>query len=291
MNSHQRVIVITGASSGIGKSAAKALATQGWRIIGVGRNPDRCAKAEAELRAIAPGAQVNMIRADLSLMSDAARAADAVASLTDRIDVLINNAGGVGKERVMTTEGNEATFASNHLGPFLFTQRLLPLLRAAVPGSNPGAVRVIATSSKGHEGCPGMDWADLQHIQKFSSATAYMSAKLANILFTRALAKRLQNDGIVAHAMEPGIVLDSNFTSHADTAMQSYLATCTDVAVSSDEAAQTLVWLATAPEAGRSTGGYYYESKPRATSAAAQDDAAADRLWAESEALIARSGI
>jgi NAD(P)-dependent dehydrogenase (short-subunit alcohol dehydrogenase family) len=286
-----RVAVVTGASSGVGKAAATALAAQGWRVIGLGRDAARCAAAEAELRAAAPAAQVEMIRADFSLMADTARAAREVIARTDRIDVLINNAGGVAKGMAITSEGNEATFAGNHLGPFLFTTRLLPLLRATAAKSEPGAVRIIATSSVGHHSCPGIDWSDLQRTRNFSTGGAYTHAKLGNILITRELARRLKNEGIVAHAMEPGVVLASNFVSHADASMQGYMATLSGVAVTPEHAAETLVWLATAQEPGQSSGGYYAECKPAPSSAAAQDAAAAERLWIESEALIERAGV
>ena len=289
---NRRVVVVTGASSGIGKAAAKALAAQGWRVIGLGRDADRCEAAEAELRrSAAPGTPVEMLRVDLSLLADTARVAREVMARTDRIDVLLNNAGGVGSAMAMTPEGNEATFASNHLGPFLLTNRLLPLLRATAANSAPGAVRIIATSSIGHHNCPGIDWDDLQRTRNFSAGGAYTNAKLANVLMTRSLAKRVADAGIVAHAMEPGVVLDSNFVSHADSGMQRYMATLHDVAVSSDEAAKTLVWLATANEPGQSTAGYYYRCAPARTSAASQDDAVAERLWLESEALVARGGV
>jgi len=287
-----RVAVVTGASSGIGKSAARALAAAGWRVIGLGRDAARCAAAEAELRAAAaPGAQIDMIRADLSLLPEAASAAQQIIGITDRIDVLINNAGGVASRQIITTEGNEATFASNHLGPFVLTNRLLPLLRRTAAMSAPGAVRILAVSSSGHRVCPGMDWDDLQRMRSFSTGGAYTSAKLANVLFTLELARRLAADGIVAHAMEPGVVLDSNFVSHVDSSMQQYMATRGDVAVSSEDAASTLVWMATSDEAGRSSGGYYHQSTPLETSIAAQDQAAAGRLWQESETLAARAGV
>ena len=287
-----RVAVVSGASSGIGKAAARALASKGWHVLGLGRDAARCSTAEAEIRAAAaPGSRVDMLRADLSLLADTARVARELTARTDRVDVLINNAGGVGNKMLMTPEGNEATFASNHLGPFLLTLRLLPLLRTAVVASRPGDVRIIATSSIGHHHSPPMDWEDIQRIRNFTTGGAYTNAKLANVLFTRALAVRLAGDGIVAHAMEPGIVLASNFVSHADEAMQRYMATLTAVAVSPEEAAATLVWLATAPEAGETSGGYYCQCKPAPMSAAAQDDAAAERLWIESEALVRRAGV
>jgi NAD(P)-dependent dehydrogenase (short-subunit alcohol dehydrogenase family) len=286
-----RVAVITGASSGIGKAAAQALANQGWRVIGLGRDAQRTAAAQQEIRAVAaPGAQVDMIRADLSLMAEAARAAREIATRTERVDVLLNNAGGVNKELVLTAEGLESTFAGNHLGHFLLTTRLLPQLRAAAAASSPGATRIISVSSSGHERSPGLDWNDLQLLGNFSTGGAYTNAKLANILFTRALAKRLASDGIVAHAMHPGVV-DRNFANHADTAMQRYMQTLKDVSVSPQEGADTLVWLATATEPGRTTGGYYHRRAAVPTSAAAQDDAAAGRLWVHSEALVSGVGV
>ncbi|MFC4314591.1 SDR family NAD(P)-dependent oxidoreductase [Steroidobacter flavus] len=282
-----RVAVVTGASSGIGKAAAQALATQGWRVIGLGRDPHRTAAAEATIRAAAPGANVTMIRADLSLMSEARRAAEEIISCTDRVDVLLNNAGGVRNRLEMTTEGLESTFASNHLGHFVLTTRLLPLLRAAAAQSQPGATRIVSVSSSGHERCPGLNWDDLQVLRNFTTGGAYTNAKLANILFTRALAKRLTPEGIVAHAMHPGVV-DSNFVNHADDAMQKYMATLKDISLTPEVAADTLVWLATAEGPGRTSGGYYHQRAAVASSLAAQDEAAAERLWKESEALVAR---
>ena len=288
----RRVAVVTGASSGIGKAAAKALAALGWHVIGLGRDADRCAAAEADLRQnAAPGTPVEMLRVDLSLLADTARVAREITARTDRLDVLLNNAGGVASTLAITSEGNEVTFASNHLGPFLLTNRLLPLLRAAAVKSAPGAVRIIATSSIGHHNCAGIDWDDLQRTRNFTTGGAYTGAKLANILMTRSLAKRLARDGIVAHAMEPGVVLDSNFVNHADTSMQRYMSTLHDVALSSEEAAKTLVWLATGTEPGQSTAGYFHRCAPAPASAASQDDALAERLWIESDALVARAGV
>ena len=288
----RRFAIVTGASSGIGQAAALALAAKGWQVIGLGRDPERCAAAAATLRAAAaPETPVAMLRADLSSLKETDRVARELLAKTDRLDVLINNAGGVGKEMVMTAEGFESTFASNHLGPFLLTMRLLPLLRATAATSEPGAVRIIATSSIGHHSSPAMDWNDLQRTANFTTGGAYTNAKLANVLFSRGLAKRLAPDGIISHAMEPGVVLASNFVSHADNIMQRYMATLNDVAVSPEEAAATLVWLASSREAGLTSGGYYYQCKPARVSAAGQDDAAAERLWIESEALIARAGL
>jgi len=201
---------------------------------------------------------------------------------------MLNNAGGVRNELTMTSEGNEATFAGNHLGHFLLTNRLMPLLRTAAATSEPGAVRVLSVTSNGHEGCPGLDWGDLQQTRDWSSGKSYCLAKLCNILFTRELAKRLAADRIVANAMHPGVVT-SNFVNHAQARMRDYIATLESFPP--EVGADTLVWLATSPETGKVTGGYFYEREALSPSAAALDDSAAVRLWQESEALVARAGV
>src|SRR3984893_3037788 len=282
-----RVAVVSAASPGIGKAAAEALAAQGWHVIAHGRDPGRTAAAEADIRATAaPGAKVDMILGDLSLLSDTARLAKEIERLTEKVHAMLNNAGGVRSELVITPEGNEATFAGNHLGHFLLTNRLMPLLRAAA-SDKPGTVRVLSVSSNGHEGCPGLEWDDLQQIRDWTSGKSYCVAKLCNILFTRELAKRVAAYGIVANSMHPGVVA-SNFANHAEPRMKSYMATLESF--SPEVGADTLVWLATAPEAGGLTGGYFHKRESLTPSLAALDDEAAARLWAESEALVTRAG-
>jgi len=287
--SSRRVAVITGASSGIGKAAAISLAAQGWHVIAHGRDPERTAIAERDIHAAATAnARVDIIRGDLALLADASRMAKEVAALTDKVHALLNNAGGVRAERVMTPEGNEATFAGNHLGHFLLTDRLLPLLRAAAKDSDKGTVRVVSVSSTGHTHCAGIDWDDLQMTRNWVSGKAYCQAKLCNILFTRELAKRAAADGIVAHAMHPGVVA-SNFVNHAEPGMKSYMETL-DL-LPPEIAADTLVWLASAPEPGQTTGLYYHNREAISPAPAALDDEAAARLWRESESLVARAGV
>jgi NAD(P)-dependent dehydrogenase (short-subunit alcohol dehydrogenase family) len=280
-----RVAVITGASSGIGLVTAKALASQGWRIIGQGRDPNRMAAAESAIRAAAaPGIQVEMIRADLSLVAEAVRLADEIAARTKRIDVLLNNAGGAPKEQVITAEGNEATFTGNHLGHFILTNRLLPLLRAAAAQSAPGATRIANVSSSAHEHTAGLDWNDLQMFENFVPIRAYCNAKLANILFTRSLARRLDDSGIVVHAMHPGAV-DTNFVNRADQGTQKYMRS--QSLLTAEQGADTLIWLATAAQPGETTGGYFHQRAIIAPSAAASDAETGERLWRESEKLAA----
>lgn len=241
-----------------------------------------------EIRAASSGGKVDFLRADFELMSDVARVAAEIAALTDRVDALINNAGGMRNEVRLTPEGNEITFASNHLAPFLLTRRLMPLLRKTAAARPSNSVRVIAVSSSGHETCPGIDWDDLQLTEDHvAPGQTYCLAKLANILFTRELAKRVAADGIVAQVMHPGVI-DSNFISHTDASTQAYIATL--AARSPDEAADTLIWLATSAEAGEGSGRYFHQRQEVPTAPVAQDDAAAKRLWEESENLLAKLG-
>lgn len=285
MQNEMQVAVVTGASSGIGRAAAKALAARGWHVIAHGRDPERTASAEAEIRQVAT-APVDMIRGDLASMSDTARMADEISRRTARVHAILNNAGGVRGELVITPEGNESTFAGNHLGHFLLTNRLLPQLRAAAAASAPGTVRVVSVSSTGHEGCKAIDWSDLQLTRQWSSGKSYCLAKLCNILFTRELAKRVAPVGIIANAMHPGVVA-SNFINHAEPRMRSYIATLESI--SPEVGADTLVWLAASPEAGGVTGGYFHKREAVTPAPAALDDAAATRLWQESDALVARA--
>ena len=143
-------------------------------------------------------------------------------------------------------------------------------------------------SSTGHESCPGVDWDDLQLTRAWNSGRSYCLAKLCNVLFTHELAKRGMADGIIANAMHPGVVA-SNFANHAEPWMKSYMQTLKSV--SPEVAADTLVWLAAAPEAGRVTGGYFHKREALSPALAARDDEVAARLWRESEALIARAGV
>lgn len=282
------VAVVTGASAGIGKAAAKALAGRGWQVIGLGRNPERSKAALAEIREHAPGSRVEMVVADLAVMAEAARAAREIAALTDKVHALLNNAGGIGKEKVVTVEGNEAVFAGNHLGHFLLTRELLPLLRAAVAESGPGQVRIVNVSSSASDLAPGFNWDDVQMLVDHRSSPAYCNVKLANLMFTRSLAKRLQGDGIIVNAMHPGVVA-TNFASYGDDETKAIVASLKDVTVTPEEGADTLVWLATGPSAGSSSGGYFYRREPTPMNKLALDDEAAERLWVESEAIIARS--
>lgn len=287
MSTNIPVAVITGASSGIGKQVAKALVAEGWRVIGTGRDAARMAAAEAEIRAVSTTGTIELLSADLSLMAGAAGLAEAIAARTDRLDLLVNNAGGMCSELVMTTEGLEQNFAANHLGPFLLTDRLLPLLRKAAEGRPKGAVRVLMTASDAGEMIPALNLDDMQSLANFNPGLAYCSGKLANILFAKVLGERLAGDGIAAHAVHPGAV-DSNFFAQAPADTQERvkdLKKFTEV-----EGADTLIWLATDPAGGQTTGGYWFQRTPRERKGA-EDAATLDRFWEESAQLAAGAGV
>ncbi len=274
-----KTAVVTGASSGIGLATARELAGRGWRVIALGRTKARAEKAFAEIRAAATGPAPDLVLADLSVMAEAKRAAADVAARADRIDVLVNNAGNFIDGRQETPDGLELSFAGNHLGPFLFTRELLPLLR-----KSKGA-RILNISSVAHTMIPGMNWDDLQYTRGFASNTAYAQSKLANVLFTTALARRLKADGITVNAVHPGQV-DSNFANVGGAFLRDYYAKSPGL-LTPEQGADTIVWLATDPAGGTETGGYFADRKRIPPSPAAQEESAAERLWAESERLLA----
>jgi NAD(P)-dependent dehydrogenase (short-subunit alcohol dehydrogenase family) len=220
-------------------------------------------------------------------MAEVKRVAAEIAQLTGRIDVLVNNAGGVRDAIYTTGEGFEATFAANHLAPFLLTRELLPLLERAAADSEPGAVRVIAVSSSAHEHIGGMNWDDLM-FRNGPAGAAYCQAKLANVLYTRELNRRLADTGMVAQAMHPGMV-HSNFASHGGKMMQEHFAA--NEGGTPADAARTIFWLATSDEGGREGGRYFHDLAEAPVAPQGSDDAAAARLWTESEALLSTLGI
>ncbi len=280
MIENQKTAVLTGASAGIGKAAAKALVALGWHVIGTGRDAVRSAQAENEITQAAQlDGRFSMVRGDMAFLASTAKMAAEIATLIPRIDVLICNAGGVRDTLSMSSEGHEATFAANHLSHFLLTQKLMPLLISA------RSARVISTSSDAHEYAPAMHWDDLNYVENFSTGATYCQAKLANVLFGRELAKRGAAHGITSNIIHPGPVT-SNFWSHGDEVFQTRIDSIIDQAVTPEQAAQTIVWLATSDEAAKITGQYYFKGEPRDPSPAAMDAGEAEKLWAVSEGIV-----
>lgn len=289
MSTQSRVAVVTGASSGIGLATAKALAAQGWHVIGQGRDAERSAKAEAEIHAAAAkGGKVDFLRANLSLMAETKQLADRIKAKTGQIDLLLNNAGGVRDQRYVTSEGTEETLAANHLAPFLLTRELLPLLEATARERGPDKVRVLAVSSQAYRHVQSMNWKDLQRLSgEFQTGLAYCEAKLANQLFSIALDRRLRDKGIVSQALIPGPVA-TNFFNHGDEGMQGFGKTVE--AMSPDDVARTLVWMATADETGAPGGRVFYDMQELSLDPQGADREQAERLWTESEKILARIG-
>ncbi len=285
----RRCVVITGASSGIGKASAEAFARMGWHVIATGRDPDRCADAERDIRAVAArGARVDMLQGNFTEMTQVLRVAGEITSLTDRIHILVNNAGGVRDGYYRTSERLEATFAVNHLAPFVLTRELMPILEATAEGSGRGSVRIIAVSSSGHAACSGLRWDDLLMEEDFSDLAAYCQAKLANLLFTKELDRRVRDRGILALAMHPGRV-GSNFASHGSPAMQRHMSA--QACDAPEVPARTIVWLATSSELSDCGGRYFHALAEEEPAPQACDGASAARLWEESERLLTGLGL
>jgi NAD(P)-dependent dehydrogenase (short-subunit alcohol dehydrogenase family) len=275
-----KVCVITGGTDGIGKAAAHVLAVQGARLLVHGRDPDKGARAVAELKARSGNRAIEFLQADFSSLAEVRRLAAEILEHTPHIDVLVNNAGGIFGRRTLTKDGYEMTFAVNHLAPFLLTHLLVDTLKS---GSEP---RIVTTASHAHRGSK-ISFEDLQAAQKYSAMKAYGSSKLANILFTRALAKRLQGTAVTATCLHPGFVR-TNFG--ANVTMPSWLKPIFRFAArfarTPEKGAETVVYLATSPQVQGASGGYYFNCKLTQPSAAAQDDGAAERLWQVSEQLV-----
>jgi NAD(P)-dependent dehydrogenase (short-subunit alcohol dehydrogenase family) len=276
-----QVCVVTGATSGIGKAAAAALARQGAEIIVVGRDPGRAEATAAAIQADgAPPPKVEI--ADLARLDQVRALAGRLNQTLDRVDVLINNAGLVLNERQVTPDGYEHVFAVNHLAPFLLTNLLRPKLTASAPA------RVITVSSDAHTAARlDLDDPNLEH--GWSSWRSYSNSKLANILFTRELARRLDGTGVTANCLHPGVVR-TGFGRDARPLMRVGITIAKPFMLSPERGADTIVYLASSPDVAAKTGGYYVKRQLREPSAAARDDGLARRLWEISERLTGLAG-
>jgi retinol dehydrogenase 12 len=270
-----KVCVVTGATSGIGKAAATALARMGATVVLVGRDRGRTEAAAAEIGSVSASPPQTQI-ADLASMDQVRGLAERLAGL-ERIDVLINNAGLVLRERRITPDGFEHVFAVNHLAPFLLTNLLLPKLTAAAPA------RVITVASDAHSAAR-LDLDDPNLERGWDSWRSYANSKLANILFTRELARRLDGTGVTANCAHPGVVR-TGFGRDARPLLKIGIAIGRAFMLSPERGADTVVYLASSPDVTDQTGGYYVKRQQREPSAAARDDAAARKLWEISEKM------
>jgi NAD(P)-dependent dehydrogenase (short-subunit alcohol dehydrogenase family) len=280
---HGKVVVISGGTSGIGQVAAESLAGLGARLVLVARDRARGEATLARLRARGPGVAHVAHYADLSLIADTKRVAAEIAAAEPRIDVLINNAGAMFGRRRVTADGLELTFATNHVSYFLLTHGLRERLLASAPA------RVVNTSSAAHRRAD-LDFDDLQSTRGYRGFMAYSRSKLCNILYTRELARRSAGTGVTANCLHPGFV--ATRFGDASGGFFSYVVRASKqvFAISSEKGAETLVYLASSPEVATISGGYFYQCQLATPTRAAQDDAAARRLWAETARLAGLSG-
>jgi NAD(P)-dependent dehydrogenase (short-subunit alcohol dehydrogenase family) len=286
---HGKVVVITGATSGIGQVAAERLAGMGARIVQVARDPRRGETALARLRALAPGAEHTVHYADLLRLSEMQRVAAEIAGAEPRVDVLVNNAGAVFGSFELV-EGLERTFALNHVSYLVLAHVLRARLVAAAPA------RVVNTASDAHQ-AGTIDLDDLQSANLYGRRSlvrrlryggpgfeVYARSKLCNILFTRELARRLAGTGVTANCLHPGFVA-TRFGNQAGGLLSFGIRIAKRFALSPEEGAETLVYLASSPEVDGVTGEYFHRCRPAVPSPAARDDALAARLWAATARL------
>ncbi len=272
-----KTVLLTGASSGIGRATALGLADEGARLILVGRSPERCEETLSLLRSRTGRDDALMLRADLSSLKEVRRLADEVLANADRLHVLVNNAGVTLLQRQLTEDGLEATFATNHLAYFLLTGLLLPRLRESVPA------RIVNVASDAHR-FGRIDLSDLQNERGYRAMRVYGQSKTANILFTQELARRLTGSGVTANALHPGGIR-SNLGRSEGAALELLRKLVGLFLKSPEEGARTSLYLACSPEVEGVTGRYFAKCRERTPAAHARDPELARRLWERSEEL------
>jgi NAD(P)-dependent dehydrogenase (short-subunit alcohol dehydrogenase family) len=278
MSMDSKTCLVTGATSGIGKEIAAGLADMGANVVFVGRDGAKCEAVLGEIMQRHPGSKVSYIVSDLSSQQSVRGLAAEFLDRHPHLHVLVNNAGMFSAQRTTTADGIEQTFAVNHLAPFLLTHLLLPRLKASAPA------RVITTSSVAHRGAR-IDFGDPQFERRsYGGIAAYGQSKLANILFTRELARRLEGRKVAANCFHPGAV-NTKLLDENPMWYRAAWAAASLFMLSPEKGADTGVYLASSPEVEEVTGKYFVKRKVVEPSALAQDDEAASRLWIISEEL------
>jgi NAD(P)-dependent dehydrogenase (short-subunit alcohol dehydrogenase family) len=272
-----KVVVVTGATSGIGEVAAQRLAEMGARIVLVARDKTRGEAALTRLRRGDTGRSHSVHYGDLSRISEMKRLAMEIAAAEPRIDVLINNAGAMFGSCHVTEDNLERTFAINHMAYFVLTQGL----RERLLGSSPA--RIVNTASDAHKGRV-LDFDDLQSTKGYSAVDVYGRSKLCNILFTRELAQRWAGRGVTANCLHPGFVA-TRFGDGSGGFLSRAVRVAKIFAISPEKGAETIVHLASSPDVASISGEYFYKCRPATPTAQARDDTTAARLWIESAKL------
>ena len=265
-----KTILITGGSSGIGKAGALALSKAGARVILTSRSAQRAEAAAAEITA-ATGNEVTGLALELASIAGINAFADGFAARNPRLDVLVNNAGALWTKRQTSADGYEMTWAVNHLGPFLLTARLLPLLKRA------GNARIVTTASSAHLG-GSIEFGNLGLSESFSRSGAYGRSKLGNVLFTFALARRLAGTDVTANCLHPGVVA-TGFFRFIPVIGPVVKQLAAPFLRTPEKGAETLIWLAGDDGLAETSGGYFHDMQPGRLSPLANDLAVQDRVW------------
>lgn len=268
-----KTCLVTGANSGIGREVVAGLAAQGARVLMICRHRGRAEDAIEDVRRSVPGADLDLVLADLSRLRSVHALVDEVERRTDRLDVLVSNAGLFSVRRRETVDALELTFAVNHLAPFVLVNGLLDLLRASSPS------RVVVVASAAHRRGT-IDFADLQGERRYGGWKAYAQSKLANVLFAAELARRLPAAEVTANSLHPGVVATKLLLRGI---VPGWLAS--PWTITPEEGARTPLYVATAPGLEGVTGKYFDDCRPTEPSPEARDEAVAARLWTISEEL------
>ncbi|MEX2159158.1 MAG: SDR family oxidoreductase [Dehalococcoidia bacterium] len=276
-----KTCLVTGASSGIGRETAAALAGRGARVVLVCRDRTRGEAARSEISDRAGNDAIELMLADLSSQQQVRQLAAAFQSTHDRLHVLVNNAGTFEGVRSVTEDGLETTFAVNHLAPFLLTNLLLPLLIASAPS------RIVTVSSTGHGYGTTIHFEDLQCERRYGAMRAYSQSKLANVLFTYELARRLEGTGVTANCLHPGGVNTKlmRYRGLAGVLVDAGRVLGRPFLLSAERGAATSVHLAASPDIGGVTGAYFAKQRAVRSSKASYDEATMRRLWEVSASL------
>jgi retinol dehydrogenase 14 len=277
-----RTVLVTGGTGGIGKATATGLAAMGARVGITGRDTARTRAAAAEIAAASGNPAVDPFPADMSSQAEVRRLAGEVLAAYPRLDVLVNNVGGFWATRQITPDGLERTFAVNHLAPFLLTGLLLDRLTASAPA------RIVTVSSGAHA-TGKINFGDLQGEHRYSGPQAYSQSKLANILFSYELARRLEGTGVTATALHPGVARTGFAAEDPPPSWKLFLPLIRLFLKTPQKGAATSIYLASSPEVEGVTGTYFAARKPKVSSQASRDTAAAARLWQISLDLVART--
>ena len=266
-----KVVLVTGATDGIGKVAAEALADMGAKVVLVGRNLEKTNNIVSEITQKTGNAGLEYLIADLSDQAQVRRLAEEFRQKHNRLDVLVNNAGAMFMSRQLSHDGYEMTFALNHLAYFLLTNLLLDLIKASKPA------RIVNVASRAHQGAR-LNFDDLQNQRHYNSQSVYGESKLANLYFTYELSRRLEGSGVTANALHPGFVA-TKFGTNNGGIYRLVFDLSHVAAISPEEGAETIIYLASSHEVEGATGKYFFQKKETRSSELSYDVEAAGRLW------------